>query len=109
MKTFVAVVLVGVVTIAGIGVPKAWATSTITLSRNDSTPRTLKIKPGDDVRFINATGGRAQLWFGGQHGLRLFVSPGGSLVKFDRAGTFDYSVNVSEAKASAHNGEVVVH
>ena len=71
--------------IAGIGVPKAWATSTITLSRNDSTPRTLNLKPGDDVRFINATGGQAQLWFGGRDGLRLFVSPGGTLVKFDRA------------------------
>ena len=106
MKTFVAVVLAGVVTVAGIGVPRAWAESTIVLSRNDSTPRTLRIKPGDDVRFINSTGGKAQLSF--QDGLRLFVEPGGSLVKFDRAGGYDYSVHVSETKASAHNGEVVV-
>ena len=29
-------------------------------------------------------------------------------MKFDRAGSYDYSVHVSGAKASAHNGEVVV-
>jgi plastocyanin len=106
MKTFVAVVLAGVVTVAGLGVPRAWAESTIVLSRDDSTPRTLRITPGDDVRFINATGGKAQLWF--PDGLRLFVEPGGSLVTFDRAGSYDYSVHVSGAKVSAHNGEVVV-
>lgn len=72
----------------------------------DPAPRTLHLKPGDDVRFVNATGGKAQLWF--PDGLRLFVAPGGSLVRFDRAGTYDYSVHVSEAKAGAHNGEVVV-
>jgi len=107
MKTFVAVVLAGVVTVAGIGVPGAWAESTIVLGRDDSAPRTLTIVPGDDVRFINATGGRAQLWF--PDGLRLFVEPGGSLVRFDRAGTYDYSVHVSQTKAGAHNGEVVVN
>lgn len=106
MKTFVAVVLAGVVTVAGISVPRAWADSTIVLSRDDSTPRTLRIEPGGRVRFINSTGGKAQLWF--SDGLRLFVEPGGSLVKFDRAGSYDYSVHVSETKASAHNGEVVV-
>ena len=106
MKTIVAVMLAGVVTVAGLGVPRAWAESTIVLGREDSTPRTLRIKPGDDVRFINATGGKAQLWFG--DGLRLFVEPGGSLVTFDRVGAYDYSVHVSEAKAGAHNGEVVV-
>jgi plastocyanin len=106
MKTFVAVVLAGVVTVAGIGMPRAWAESTIVLSRDDSTPRTLRIKPGGDVRFINSTGGKAQLWF--QDGLRLFVEPGGSRVQFDRAGSYDYSVHVSETKAGAHNGEVVV-
>jgi hypothetical protein len=59
MKTFVAVVLAGVVTVAGLGVPRAWAESTIVLGRDDSTPRTLRITAGDDVRFINATGGKA--------------------------------------------------
>ena len=106
MKTIVAVVLAGVVTVAGLGVPPASAESTIVLGRDDSTPRTLRVKPGDGVRFINATGGQAQLGFG--NGLRLFVRPGGSLVTFDRVGTYDYSVHVSEAKAGAHNGEVVV-
>jgi hypothetical protein len=36
------------------------------------------------------------------------VEPGGTVVKFDRAGTYDYSLHVRETKASAHNGEVVV-
>lgn len=111
MKTFMAVgvaaILAGVVAVAGLGVPRAVAAeSTIVLGRTDSTPRTLKIKPGEDVRFINGTGGQAQLWF--EDGLRLFVQPGGSLVRFDRVGTYDYRVHVSEAKAGAHRGEVVV-
>jgi hypothetical protein len=75
------------------------------LGPTDSTPRTLKIKPGEDVQFINGTGGHAQLWF--EDGLRLFVPPGGSLVRFDRVGTYDYRVHVSEAKAGAHRGEMI--
>jgi plastocyanin len=106
MKTFVAMALAGVVAVAAIGMPRAWAEQTIVLGRTDSTPRTLRIAPGDKVRFINATGGKARLWF--SDGLRLVVEPGGSVVKFDRRGTYDYSVSVSETKASAHNGEVVV-
>jgi len=31
-----------------------------------------------------------------------------TVVKFDRRGIYDYRVSVSETKASAHNGEVVV-
>jgi plastocyanin len=106
MKTVIAAILAGVVMVAGFGVPRAWAISTISLGRDDSTPRTLRIKPGDEVRFVNATGGRVQLWF--PDGLRLFVAPGGSVVKFDRPGDYDYSVHVSGTKAAAHNGEVVV-
>lgn len=109
MKTLLTVMLAGVVALAAAGAPRAWAASTVVLGRVDSTPRKLVIKPGDDVRFINGTGGRAELWFGGRNGLRLFVEPGGTLVKFDRAGTYDYSVDVSGTKASAHNGEVIVH
>jgi hypothetical protein len=33
---------------------------------------------------------------------------GRTVVKFDRRGIYDYRVPVSETKASAHNGEVVV-
>jgi hypothetical protein len=36
------------------------------------------------------------------------VEPGGSLVQFDRAGDYDYTVHVSETKAGAHHGEVIV-
>jgi hypothetical protein len=32
------------------------------------------------VRFVNSTGGQAQLWFGAQPGLRLLVEPGGTVV-----------------------------
>jgi len=76
MKTFVAVVLAGVVTVAGIGVPRAWAESTIVLSRDDSTPKTLRIKPGDDVRFINSTGGRPSC--GSRTGSDCSWSPAGA-------------------------------
>ena len=31
-----------------------------------------------------------------------------TVVKFDRRGIYDYRVSVSETKASAHSGEVVV-
>ena len=96
----------GMVSLAAARVPEPWSTSKVVLGRN--SPRHLAIKQGDSVQFINGTGGRALLWFRGRNGFRLFVEPGGSLVKFHRAGAYYYSVHVSLAKPSGYNGEVIV-
>jgi len=108
MKTLLTVMFAGMVSLAAARVPEPWSTSKMVLGRNSSMPRQLAIKQSDYVQFTNGTGGRALLWFRGRNGFRLFVEPGGSLVKFHRAGAYYYSVHVSLAKPSGYNGEVIV-
>jgi hypothetical protein len=50
------------------------------------------------------------VWFGGDDAPRFYVPAGnaGAKVKFDKPGTYEYSVHVTGAKVHSHTGTVVV-
>jgi plastocyanin len=91
-----------------LGVGVAWAESKVTVTREENKPQTVEIKAGEEVRFINASGSTAHVWFAGNDAVRFYVGKAGSNVKFDKPGTYDYTVHVTGSKAHSHTGTVVV-
>ena len=91
-----------------LGVGAAWAESKVTVTREENKPQTVEIKAGEEVRFINASGSTAHVWFAGNDAVRFYVGKAGSNVKFDKPGTYDYTVHVTGSKAHSHTGTVVV-
>ena len=50
-------VLVGVVMLTfALGVDGAWAEAKVTVTREENKPKTVEVKVGEEVRFINAVG-----------------------------------------------------
>jgi plastocyanin len=88
----------------------AWAEGKVTITREENKPKDVEVKAGEEVRFINSSGQTAHVWFGGNEAVRFYVpsGSGGAKVKFDRAGTYEYTVHVSAGKAHSHTGTVVV-
>lgn len=102
-------VLVGLVMLTfALGVDGAWAEAKVTVTREESKPRTVEIKAGEEVRFINASGSAAHVWFAGNDAVRFYVGKAGSNVKFDKAGTYEYTVHVTAGKVHSHTGTIVV-
>jgi plastocyanin len=102
-------VLTGVVVLTfALGVGGAWAETKVTVTREENKPKTVEIKAGEEVRFINASGSTAHVWFGGNDAARFYVGKAGSNVKFDKPGTYDYTVHVTGSKVHSHTGTVVV-
>ena len=50
------------------------------------------------------------MWFAGNDAVRFYVpsGSGGAKVKFDKPGTYEYTVHVSAGKIHSHTGTVVV-
>ena len=90
-----------------LGLGAAWAQAKITVSREQSTPEKVEVKVGQEVRWVNATGGTAHVMFGGADGIKFYIGKEGR-VTFDKPGTYEYTVHVSGVKAHAHTGTVVV-
>ena len=91
------------------GAGRAGAETKVFVTREESKPRTVEIKAGEEVRFINHSGGNAHLWFADQDGVKFYLGgKDGGLVKFDKPGTYEYSVHISGTKVHAHTGSVVV-
>ncbi len=108
MSRVLAVGVAAIVLTLALGVGGAWADGKVTITREESKPQTVEIKAGEYVAFLNASGGTAHVWFGGNEAIRFYVGKGGSRVKFDKPGTYEYSVHISGMKAHAHTGTVVV-
>jgi plastocyanin len=64
----------------------AWAQATVTMTREASKPQKLEIKGGEEVRWVNATGGTAHVMFAGAEGINFYIGKEGR-VKFDKPGT----------------------
>src|SRR5262249_9256123 len=101
--------------VAGVGImlvtaSGAWAEGKVTITREESKPKDVEIKAGDEVRFINSAGQTVHVWFAGNDAVRFYVPPGsgGAKVKFDKPGTYEYTVHVTAGKTHAHTGSVVV-
>ena len=88
----------------------AWAqAATVTIGARASMPESVEIKAGEEVEWINTTGGTAHVWFGFVKVLGFYVGRSGVRVQFDRPGTYDYLVHLTiGASAHTHPGTVVV-
>ena len=71
-------------------------------------PKTVEIKAGQEVQFINNTGGAAHVWFAGNDALKFYVGKEVSRIMFDKPGTYEYTVHASGIKVHSHTGSVVV-
>jgi plastocyanin len=100
-------VLVVMVTFA-LGVDGAWAEAKVTVTREENKPQTVEIQSGEEVRFINASGSTVHVWFAGNDAIRFYVGRAGSTVKFEKPGTYEYTVHVTGSKVHSHTGTVVV-
>jgi plastocyanin len=103
--------LAGVVAVTFVlGTGGAWAEGKVTITREENKPKDVQVKAGEEVRFINSSGQTAHVWFGGNEAVRFYVpsGSGGAKVKFDKAGTYEYTVHVTGGKVHSHTGTVVV-
>lgn len=80
------------------------------ITREENKPKDVEVKVGEEVRFINSAAQTVHVWFGGDDAPRFYVPAGsaGAKVKFDKPGTYEYTVHVTGAKVHAHTGSVVV-
>ena len=86
----------------------AWAGATVKVTREDNKPDPVEVKVGEEIAFINATGGgHAHVSFEGNDAVQFYVGHG-SQVRFQKPGTYRYTVHISGVKAHAHTGTVVV-
>ena len=107
MKRTVAGVFGAVAVVLALSANTAWAEAKITVTREESKPQKVEVKAGEEVRWVNASGGTAHVWFGGNDGIRFYLGKEGR-VKFDKPGTYDYTVHISGTKPHQHTGTVVV-
>ncbi len=91
-----------------LSVGAAWAGATVTVTREESKPDPVEVKTGEEVYFVNASGGTAHVSFEGNETVQFYVGRADSRVKFEKPGTYRYFVHVSGVKGHAHTGHVVV-
>ncbi len=106
MKRMVAISVVFAMTLA-FGLGDAGAAAKVTVSREANKPEKVEVKAGEEVRWVNATGGTAHVEFAGANGIKLYVGKEGR-VTFDKPGTYEYTVHITGVKGHAHTGTVVV-
>ena len=107
MKRLLGGVVVLAIT-AGLGLGSAWAAETkVRVSREENKPQKVEIKVGDEVSWINGTGGTAHVEFS-DSGLAFYIGSKEGKVKFEKPGTYQYTVHISGVKSHAHVGTIVV-
>lgn len=106
MRTSATVVVAGMLLAAS--ATTGWAQGAkVIVSREENKPKTVEVKAGQEVKWINQSGGTAHVWFSGHDAIRFYVG-NDSRVKFDKPGTYEYTVHVTGTKTHAHTGTVVV-
>ena len=90
-----------------LGPGAAWAQAKVTITREESKPQKVEVKAGQEVRWVNGSGGTAHVVFAGADGIKFYLGKEGR-VTFDKPGTYDYTVHISGVKAHAHTGTVIV-
>ncbi|MBI4638898.1 MAG: hypothetical protein HY727_21385 [Candidatus Rokubacteria bacterium] len=107
MKRAIASMAGTVVVCLALAAGTAWAEAKVTITREESKPKAVEVKAGEEVRWVNASGGTAHVSFGGSDAVRFYLGKEGR-VKFDKPGTYDYTVHISGTKTHSHTGTVVV-
>jgi len=110
MRRVAAVLAASIVLTVALGVGGAWAEGKGSITREENRPKDVEIKAGEEVRFINSAAQTVHVWFAGNDAVRFYVPAGsaGAKVKFDKPGTYEYTVHVTGGKVHAHTGTVVV-
>ena len=102
-------VVVGVfVAVLGCSAVAVWAEARVMVTREENKPATVEISVGEEVHWVNVSGGIAHISFGDNPPVQFRVGEGSSSVKFTTAGTYRYTVHLAGVKAHAHTGTVVV-
>ena len=105
-----------VVTTLALGVSPVWAGARVVITREGNQPKSVEIAAGEEVEWINAAGGSAHVSFDANDAIQFYIAgkglaPGGSRVKFDKPGTYEYTVHVARITTHSfhtHTGTVVV-
>ena len=108
MKALVMAVLVAVAVTVAVGVDGVWAQAKVIVTREENKPKSVEVKAGEEVQFINQSGGTAHVWFAGNDAVKFYVGTSASRVKFEKPGTYEYTVHVTGTKVHSHTGSVVV-
>ena len=108
MKALMLGVLLAATAVVGAGVETAWAQAKVSITREESKPKTAEIKVGGTMQFINNSGRTAHVMFAGNDAYMFYVGKSESRIKFEKPGTYEYTVHVSAVKGHAHTGSVVV-
>ena len=108
MKALLIGVVIAVAAPVAVGVDGAWAQAKVTVTREENKPKNVEIKVGEEVQFINQSGGTAHVWFAGNDAVKFYVGTSASRIKFDKPGTYEYTVHVTGTKGHSHTGSVVV-
>jgi plastocyanin len=107
MKRLVGIAaLLAITTALGFG-PAGAAETKVRVSREENKPQKVEIKVGDEVSWVNGTGGMAHVEFA-DTGLAFYIGGKEGKVKFEKAGTYEYTVHISGVKSHAHTGTIVV-
>jgi plastocyanin len=85
----------------------AAAGATIVVTRERNKPDTIEVAAGEEIWWINGSGGIAHVWFAGADGPRFYVGDKGPM-KLSQPGRYEYTVHVSGTKGHAHTGVVIV-
>jgi plastocyanin len=108
MKVLMLGVLLAAMAVVGAGVETTWAQAKVSITREESKPKTAEIKVGGTVQFVNNTGGTAHVMFAGNDAYMFYVGKSESRIKFEKPGTYEYTAHVIAVKGHAHTGSVVV-
>jgi plastocyanin len=108
IKAMMLGVLLAAAVVVSAGVETAWAQAKVSITREESKPKAVEVKAGETVQFINNTGGIAHVMFAGNDAYMFYVGKSDSRIKFEKPGTYEYTVHVSATKVHAHTGSVVV-
>lgn len=107
MRKSIARVVAAVMMVLAVSAGAAWAETKTTVTREESKPQKVEVKVGEEVRWVNASGGTAHIMFAGSDGYQFYLGKEGR-VKFEKPGTYEYSVHISGTKTHAHTGTVLV-
>jgi plastocyanin len=91
-----------------VAVEGASAQAKVMVTREENKPKNVEVKVGGEVQFINQSGGTAHVWFSGNDAVKFYVGTSASRVKFEKPGTYEYTVHVSGTKVHQHTGSVIV-
>ena len=87
---------IAVATVLGVGLAAStvWAEAKVTITREESKPKSVEVKVGEEVRWVNGSGGTAHVSFAGNDAVEFYVGKEGR-VKFDKPGSYDYTVHIT--------------